>query len=56
MGKTLHTYRFVSDYAVVTLSVTGEEDWTEEMFDDTAQQELASIVISPEAFYQDEVW
>jgi hypothetical protein len=54
--KVLHTYRFVSDYAVVTLSVSGEESWTDEMYDDTAQEELASIVINPESFYQDEVW
>ena len=50
------TYRYVSDYAVITFTVPGMKDWSEEMFDSAANQDLASYVTEPEAYYMDDCW
>ena len=50
------TYRFVSDFAVITFSVPGMADWTEEMFDMAATDDLESYVTEPEAYYMDGCW
>lgn len=50
------TYRFVSDFAVVTFSVPGMEDWTDEMFDSAAETDLASYVTEPDAYHMDDCW
>ena len=50
------TYRFVSDFAVITFSVPGMDDWTEEMFDSAATDDLESYVTEPEAYYMDGCW
>lgn len=51
-----YTYRFVSDYAVITFTVPGMKDWTEEEWDSAAQSDLESYVTNPEDYYQDEVF
>jgi hypothetical protein len=56
MSGLIVNYRFISDGAVVILHVQGEDDWTEEMYDSVAQDELASIVIDPESFYMDDAF
>ncbi len=50
------TYRFVSDFAVVTFNVPGMSDWTEEMWDMAAEDDLKSYVTEPEAYYLDDCW
>jgi len=50
------TYQFVSDFAVIMFTVPGMQDWDEEMFDSAAEDDLASYVKEPEAFYMDDSW
>jgi hypothetical protein len=50
------TYRFVSDFAVVTFNVPGMSNWTEEMFDSAAESDLRDYVTEPEAYYMDDCW
>jgi hypothetical protein len=50
------TYRFVSDYSVITFTVPGEADWSDEMWDSAAQSDLEDYVTNPEAYYQDDVF
>ena len=50
------TYRYVSDFAVITFVVPGMKDWSEEMFDSAANDDLASYVTEPEAYYMDDAW
>lgn len=50
------TYRFVSDYAVITFSVPGMSDWDEDRFDDAAITDLESYVLNPEAYSMDDCW
>ena len=50
------TYRFISDFAVITFTVPGMDDWTEEMFDSAANDDLASYVTEPDAYYMDDCW
>ena len=48
------TYTFVSDYAVITFTVPGEADWTEEMWDTVAETDLKSYVTTPEDYYMED--
>ena len=50
------TYRFISDFAVITFVVPGMSDWDEEMFDSAAETDLASYVTEPDAYYMDDCW
>jgi hypothetical protein len=50
------TYRYISDFAVVTFNVPGMSDWTEEMWDMAAEDDLKSYVTEPEAYYVDDCW
>ena len=50
------TYRYVSDFAVITFVVPGMKDWSEEMFDSAANDDLASYVTEPDAYYMDDAW
>ena len=50
------TYRFISDFAVITFVVPGMSDWSEEMFDSAANDDLASYVTEPDAYYVDDAW
>jgi hypothetical protein len=50
------TYRFVSDFAIVTFVVPGMAEWSEEAWNEVALTDLASYVTEPEAYYQDDQW
>jgi len=50
------TYRFVSDFAVITFVVPGMEDWTDEMFDSAAETDLSSYVTEADAYHMDDCW
>ncbi len=50
------TYRFISDFAIISFNVPGMEDWTEEMWDMAAEDDLKSYVTEPEAYYMDDCW
>ncbi len=50
------TYSYVSDFAVIVFTVPGMSDWTEEMWDSAANDDLASYVTEPQAFYMDDCW
>jgi hypothetical protein len=51
-----YTYRFISDFAIITFSVPGNSEWSEEMWDSAANDDLASYVTEPDAYYLDECW
>lgn len=50
------TYRFVNDYAVITFTVPGMEEWSEEEWDSAAQSDLESYVTTPEQYAMDDCW
>jgi hypothetical protein len=50
------TYRFVSDFAVITFTVPGMKDWSDEMFDSAAETDLSSYVTEPDAYHMDDCW
>jgi hypothetical protein len=50
------TYRYVSDYAVITFTVPGMADWSEEEWDSAGQNDLESYVTDPQDYYLDEAW
>jgi hypothetical protein len=54
--NSLMTYRYVSDFAVITFTVPVHTDWSEEMCDTAAQDDLESYVTNPEAYALDECW
>ena len=57
MSKTKAlTYEYVSDYAVITFRVEGEEEMTEEQFDEASMEDLSEYVKSPEDFYLNEAY
>lgn len=49
-------YRFISDFAVITFTVPGMSDWSDEQFDSAAETDLASYVTEPDAYYMDDAW
>jgi len=51
-----YTYRFVSNFSVITFTVPGMEDWEEEEWDSAAESDLASYVTEPEAYSMDDCW
>lgn len=50
------TYRYVSNYAVITFTVPGMADWSEEMFDSAADSDLRDYVTNPEDYYMDDAF
>ena len=50
------TYRFISDFAIITFNVPGLSEWEEEWWDSVAQTDLASYVTEPEAYWLDDCW
>lgn len=56
MAKTVKTYRYINDYAVITFTVPGDTKWSEEEWDDAGQTDLESYVTTPEQYYLDECW
>lgn len=54
MSKPIVNYRFISDGGVLIIHVEGEEDWTDEMYDSVAEDELASMVIEPNDWWVDD--
>jgi hypothetical protein len=50
------TYRFVSDFAIVTFIVPGMAEWDDETWDSVAHTDLASYVTEPEAYWEDDQW
>jgi hypothetical protein len=52
----IKTYRFINDYAVITFTVPGQSDWTEEEWDCAAQTDLESYVTTPEQYYMDDTF
>lgn len=57
MSKTKAlTYEYVSNYAVITFRVEGEDDWSEEQFDSASESDLSEYVKSPDDFYLNEAY
>ena len=56
MAGLIFNYRFISDGGVLIIHVQGEQDWTEEMYDSVAQDELASMVIEPNDWWIDDAF
>ena len=50
------TYRYVSDYAVITFTVPCMSDWSEEQIDSAAESDLRDYVTNPEDYYLDDCW
>jgi hypothetical protein len=50
------TYRFVSDFAVITFTVPGMSDWDEEQWDSAATDDMTSYVTESDAYYLDDCW
>jgi hypothetical protein len=50
------TYRFISDFAIVTFNVPGMAEWDDEQWDSVARTDLASYVTEPEAYWEDDQW
>jgi hypothetical protein len=50
------TFEFVSDFATTLITIQGEDDWTEEMWDSVALDELSDVVKQSSAFYLNEVY
>ena len=50
------TYKYVSDYAVITFTVPGNKAWGEVEFDAVAKDDLESYVTSPKDYYLDDCW
>lgn len=51
-----NSYRFISDFAVITFTVPGMADWSEEEWDSAATSDLESYVTEPNAYYMDDSW
>jgi hypothetical protein len=51
-----YTYRFISDFAVISFTVPGMDTWEEDEWDSAATSDLASYVTEPEAYYLDDCW
>jgi len=56
MATKALTYEYVSDYAVITFRVDGEDDWTEEQFDSASEFDLSQYATNPEDYYLNEVY
>jgi hypothetical protein len=54
MSKEIKTYRFINDYAVITFTVPGQSNWSEEEWDSAAQTDLESYVTTPEQYHMDD--
>ena len=50
------TFQFVSDFAVVLVTVQGEADWSDEIWDSVSNDELDSVVRDAKLFYLNEVF
>jgi hypothetical protein len=50
------TFQFVSDFATVLVTVQGEEDWSDEIWDSVSYDELDSVVRDAKLFYLNEVF
>lgn len=50
------TYRYISDYAVITFTVPGMSDWDEDRFDDASMTDLRSYVTDPQDYWFDDCW
>ena len=51
-----YTYLFASDYSEVKFNVSGDYDWTDEMFDEEARETLGFLVSNPDHYYQQDVY
>ena len=56
MATKAFTFEYVSDYAVITFRVEGEDDWTEEQFDSASQFDLECYATNPEDYFLNEVY
>ena len=56
MATKALTYEYVSNYAVITFRVEGEDDWTEEQFDSAGEFDLSQYASNPEDYYLNEVY
>jgi hypothetical protein len=55
MSKPLIEYVFKNGKgSVLFLTVEGEENWTDEMFDSVAEDELTTMVIEPNDWWVDD--
>lgn len=55
MAKTF-TYRYASDYATIQFDVVGQDDWSEEMFDDASSFDLTDYATNPEDYFLEDCW
>lgn len=56
MAIKAFTFEYVSDYAVISFRVDGEDDWTEEQFDSASQFDLECYATNPEDYFLNEVY
>jgi hypothetical protein len=50
------TFEFVSDFATVLVTVQGQEDWSDEIWDSVSNDELDSVVRDAKLFYLNECY
>lgn len=55
MTKTF-TYRYRSNYATIQFDVVGQDDWSDEMFDDASLFDLISYAKDHEDYFLDDCW
>lgn len=53
--KNQKTYVYASEYCVVTFSVTGEDDWTQEQYDSASEFDLKMYVTNPDNYWLEDV-
>ena len=56
MATKAFTFEYVSDYAVISFRVDGEDDWIEEQFDSASQFDLECYATNPEDYFLNEVY
>jgi hypothetical protein len=50
------TFEFVSDFATTLITVQGEDDWSDQIWDSVANDELDAVVRDAKLFYLNEVY
>jgi hypothetical protein len=50
------TFEFVSDFATVLITVQGEDDWSDQIWDSVSNDELDAVVRDAKLFYLNEVY
>jgi hypothetical protein len=50
------TFEFVSDFATVLITVQGEDDWSDQIWDSVSNDELDAVVRDAKLFYLNECY